>query len=277
MGTEQMVAAHYTTGALYDRVIQALRASGVDPDHAAPEALAAGDEFHTGGREATDALLEQLTIGAETRVLDIGSGIGGPARHIAQRYGCHVTGVDLTEEFVETARRLSDLVGMGDKVRFLQGSGTELPLEAGSVDLALILHVGMNIADKDRLTAEAARVLSPGGTLAIFDVMRAGAAGDLIFPLPWSSVPETSFVVPPAVYKDAATAAGLTLVGERDRSAFALDFFAKSAARIEEHGPAPLGIHLMMGETAGEKLGNYVKNLEAGRIAPTELIFRRDG
>ncbi|MEO1000815.1 MAG: methyltransferase domain-containing protein [Pseudomonadota bacterium] len=276
-GVEEKVAAHYTTGALYDRVIEALRATGVDPDQAVPADLSGADEFHTAGRLATERLLADIEIGAETRVLDIGAGIGGPARHIADRFGAHVTGIDLTPEFVETAARLSALVGLGERTRFLEGSGTAMPIADGAFDLALLLHVGMNIADKPALLAEVARVLAPGGRFLVFDVMAAAGEGALLFPLPWSSVPETSFVAPPAAYRAAGAAAGLTLLAERDHTEMATAFFAEAFARVAREGPAPLGIHLMMGETAGEKLQNYVANLEAGRIAPTEMVFAKAG
>lgn len=275
MSIESRVEDHYTTGALTERVKQALRDIGVDPAEATADDLKACDEFHTGGVAATDLLVESLNVTAETRVLDIGSGIGGPARYFASRYGCHATGIDLTEEFVDCATDLSTMVGLSDRTAFRQGSALDLPFEDSSFDLALLLHVGMNIEDKTRLFAEAARVLAPGGTFAVFEVMGGEAAEPLAFPLPWSSVSGTSFVAPPAVYKEAAMPAGLELVHEIDRTQFAKDFFASVFEAVARDGPSPLGIHLMMGETAGEKIKNYVNNLNAGRIAPTELIFRR--
>lgn len=276
MTLEANVADHYTTGALSDRIKIALRDLGIDPETATAEDLKAGDEFHTGGILATDALLEFLTITPETRVLDIGCGIGGPARLLASRYGCKSTGVDLTQEFIDTAKDLSAMVGLSDQTTFLQGSALDLPVQDGSADLALLLHVGMNIEDKVTLFAEAHRALAPGGIFAIFEVMRGpDAETDLTFPLPWSTVAETSFVVPSAAYKEAATAKGFTLTHERDRTQFAKDFFAETFRKIAAEGPPRLGIGLMMGATAGEKLKTYSMNLDAGRVAPIEMIFRK--
>lgn len=274
---EERVASHYSsrTGSHYERITAALVELGVDLDAATPADLKPVDEFHTGGVEATDALLDQLNVAAGTRVLDIGSGLGGTARHVAGRYGCAVTGVDLTPEFVETARSLSRLVGLEDGTRFEVGSALALPVPDDGFDVALLLHVGMNIADKPALFREVRRVLQPGGTFAVFDVMLGAETGDLSFPVPWSEVAETSFVAAPQDYRDAASAAGFEAVGERDRSAFASDFFARVRAKIAELGePPPLGIHLLMGDTAKDKIENYVAMLEAGRIAPTEMIFR---
>ncbi|MBY8974572.1 class I SAM-dependent methyltransferase [Rhodobacteraceae bacterium NNCM2] len=274
MTIETIVADHYTTGGLFERVKAALARLGIDPETATADDLKACDEFHTGGAAATELLVKNLAVTPETRVLDIGCGIGGPARFFAGRFACHATGIDLTPEFVDCAARLSALVGMADKTTFVQGSALDLPFEDASFDLALLLHVGMNIQDKARLFDEAFRVLAPGGTFAVFDVMRGPVATPPIFPMPWASVAEASFVSCPSSYREAALAAGFEMVAETDRTRFAKEFFAEVFAKIAANGPSPLGIHLMMGDTAGEKIKNYVANLEAGRIAPTELIFR---
>lgn len=274
---EKAVAQHYTTGALTERVRAALQASGVDPDAATVADLKAGDEFHTGGVMATDNLFAQLSPTHATRVLDVGCGIGGTSRYIIDRFDSTVTGVDLTPEFIETAKVLSALVGHSEKASYHVGSALDMPVPDAGFDLAVMLHVGMNIEDKTGLFSEVSRTVATGGTFALFDVMRGEVEDPLAFPLPWSSVPETSFVDAPDVYKLAAAAAGLELVAETDRTDFALVFFEEVFARIAEHGPAPLGIHLMMGETAPEKFQNYVENLKAGRIRPTEMIFKKTG
>ena len=270
---EDDVARHYTTGDLTERILQALDALKVDPDKMSARDLKAGDEFHTGGVAATDHLFDQLTITPETRVLDVGSGIGGTSRYVAERFGAHVTGIDLTPEFVETATSLSNRVGLGDRNRFHVGSATAMPVPDASFDLAYLLHVGMNIEDKTALFADVARALAPGGVFALFDVMRGTEQKPLVYPLPWSSVPETSFVDPPETYKSAAGEAGLQLLTETDRTRFALDFFEQVFAKTAESGPPALGIHLMMGDTAPTKFQNYVANLKAGRIRPTEMVF----
>ncbi len=274
---EEAVARHYTTGELTERVRDALRQSGIDPDAATVADLKAGDEFHTGGVAATDHLFAQLSPTHATRVLDIGCGIGGTSRYIADRYTSTVTGIDLTPEFVETATALSAIVGLEGKVRFLTGSALDMPVPNASFDLAVMLHVGMNIQDKQRLFAEVARVLAKGGTFALFDVMGGAMDEPMVFPLPWSTTPDTSFVDMPGAYRDAASAVGFELITENDRSEFAKAFFEEVFARTAESGPAPLGIHLMMGDTAPEKFKNYVANLDAGRIRPTEMIFKKTG
>lgn len=271
---ETRVADHYAVGRLVDRIKAALEQAGADPDTPTPDDLKPVDEFHTGGQEATDALLDQLDITAQTRVLDIGCGIGGTARHVAARAGCHVTGIDLTPDYVAAAETLSALVGLDGLTTFKTGSALDLPVADDSVDLVLMFHVGMNIEDKASLFAEAARVLAPGGTFALFDVMRLGDA-PLSFPFPWAETAAFSFVDPPEIYREAAGKAGLGQLAERNRLDFALDFFNRVFARMEKAGgPPPLGIHLLMGGTAKEKLQNYVTHISAGDIAPVEMIFR---
>ena len=202
-----------------------------------------------------------------------GSGIGGPARMIAARFGAQVTGIDLTPDFVETARRLTETVGL--KAEFVVGSALDLPFEDASFDLATLLHVGMNLPDKPRLFAEVARVLVPGGTFAVFDVMRFGAHP--AFPLPWASEASGSFLEAPEAYLAAADAAGFELRARRDRGEVARAFFARMQAQMAGKEPPVVGLPLLMGEAAATKVANMVAAVQAGDIQPVEMIFRRKG
>ncbi len=270
---ETVVAAHYAGVGLHERILERLAAAGIAAEAVTTEHLKAVDEFHIGGAEATSALLDQLKIGPETRVLDIGSGIGGPARAIAGRYGARVTGVDLSPDFVETARQLTALVGLD--AAFVTGSALDLPFEDASFDLATLIHVGMNLSDKPRLFAEAARVLVPGGVFAVYDVMLSGAHPE--FPLPWASDPSASFLVAPEVYLAAAEAAGFDLVARRDRGEVAKAFFARMQAAMAGNEPPTVGLPLLMGEAAPVKVANMMAAVRAGDIQPVEMIFRSKG
>ena len=269
-----LVTSHYDTGAMLDRIKAGLAEAGADPERPDPAALKPVDEFHTGGVEATEALLGPLGITHETRVLDIGSGIGGTARFIATRFGAKVTGVDLTPAFVETAERLSAMCGLDEATVFLTGSAYDLPVEDASADLVTMLHVGMNLDDKPQLFREVARVLAPGGRFALFDIMeRSGEPHE--FPVPWASSPESSFLGQPHDYRAAAAEAGLTLEAERDRHDYACAFFTKVTAAMAENGPPPVGLQLIMGPTAQERYGNVVKATLDGKVGPWEMVFRR--
>lgn len=270
---ESAVSRHYASYDVLERILGGLSAMGLDLQDVRPEQLKAVDEFHIGGADATGALLDQLEIRPDMAVLDIGAGIGGPARMIALRYGCQVTGVDLTPHFVETARALSDMVKMGEKVRFEVGSATALPLSDKSFDLALLLHVGMNIPDKAAIFREARRVLRDTGVFAVYEVMRIGE-GELSFPVPWAETPNLSALETPEGYKTAADAAGFALFEEQDRRAIALDFFARIQAQTAGSAPPPLGLHNLMGPTVKEKSANMIAALRAGIIAPVQMIFQ---
>jgi SAM-dependent methyltransferase len=273
MTLERDIADHYAHGTLAEAIRLAIVAAGKDPERLTPRDLAPVDEFHIGGQQATAALFEQAKPAAGQHWLDIGSGLGGAARHLALAHGCRVTGIDLSEEYVAVATDLAERVGMAGQVAFRQGSALALPFAEASFDGASLLHVGMNIPDKLALCAEVRRVLRPGGTFAIYDVMRV-ADGALAFPLPWASGPETSFVATPAEYRAALAAAGFAVVAERGRGDFALEFFRAMQARMAAKGRPPLGLHILMGTSAAQKTANMVRNLEAGLIAPTELIAR---
>lgn len=269
------VTGHYTTGTLRQRFLDGLGKMGIDRDSARFEQIENTDEFHTGGGAATDDLLAQLTLEPGMHVIDVGCGVGGPARKIAARHGCRVTGIDLTEEFVELARELSAMVGLEDETRFEVGSALDLPLDDGSADVALLLHVGMNIADKPALMAEVARVLKPGGTFAIYDQMRGANLSPIDYPVPWSSVHSTSHVASRDDYLAAAEAAGFELVAERDRTEFGQQFARAMAEKMRTDGPPPLGPHIMMGPDAPVRMGNMGAAMADGRLGPREMILRK--
>jgi SAM-dependent methyltransferase len=267
------VSQHYGAYDVLSRIRTGLAALGHTGDRIAPDVLKTVDEFHIGGAEATLALLADLDMRKEMRVLDIGSGIGGPARLIAARFGCHVTGVDLTPAFVEAARVLSEMTGMTERVDFKVGSATSLPLPDSSFDLALLLHVGMNIPDKAGLFRQARRILRDTGSFAIYEVMKVGE-GALAYPVPWAETEDLSALEAPDVYREAAATAGFTLVKEENRSEVALDFFTRIQAQATASAPAPLGLHLLMGPTVKDKTANMVTAIRAGTIAPVQMIFR---
>lgn len=273
MDTERQVAAHYTRGSLLQAFLDALQQMGKDPERFAAMDLVTGDEFHLGGLPATVALAKGLGLAPGMHVLDAGSGIGGPARYFADAHKCRVTGVDLTQEFVDVANELTRRCGLGDLVSFRQGSVLDLPFGAGTFDAATLIHVGMNIADKARLFDNVRRVLKPGGMFCVYDVMRAGT-GDLPFPMPWAQSSETSFVETPETYRRLLDAAGFTIEREENRRAFVLDLAREMREKIEKNGLPPLNAHILIGPEARVRLGNVTATLERGTIAPVEMIAR---
>lgn len=273
MAIEDRVTLHYTSFGVLDRIREALAAEGHDPDRVSPEALSPVDEFHIGGAEATGAVLDRLEIKAGDTLLDMGSGIGGPARQAARRLGCQVVGVDLTPAFVETARTLSRMCGMEDSVRFEVGSVTSLPLDEASMDGAMMLHVGMNVPDKPGLMREARRVVRPDRRFVVYDVMRLGT-GAPEFPVPWAESPDGSALEEARTYREAAEGAGLLLEEEVDRRDAALGFFERIQSLAAAGGAPRLGLHTLLGPTVREKTANMMTAIRGGVIAPVLMVFR---
>lgn len=275
MSIEEKVSRHYGHGGNLKRaILDGLAALGKDPEHIATADLAAVDEFHTGGREATVEIAAALGAHPAMRLLDLGSGIGGPARFFAETHGCHVIGIELTEEFVHVAETLTRRTGLAEHVTFRQGSVLELPFPPASFDAATLIHVGMNIADKRGLFAEVRKALVTGGLFVVYDMMRL-AEGELRYPVPWAKNAETSFLASLAQYRTALERTGFTILAERERRQFALEFFARRrAAAAAEGGPPALSFHLILGPDFAQKIANLTANIEDGLLAPCEIVAR---
>lgn len=275
MTVERIVIEHYHHGALEEALLKGLAAAGKDINNLTADDLAPADEFHIGGRQATIEFSAQFKPAANTHWLDIGSGLGGPSRYVAHTYNCRITGVDLNEEYVAVAGSLSQRVGLGGKVGYRQVSALALPFGDNTFDGAYMQHVGMNIADKAKLFREVHRVLKPGGIFAIYDVMRSND-GVFSYPVPWSSSEETNFVATPATYRALLATEGFELVKERNRRDFALDVFATMRANASQSGgPSRFGLQIVMGGNTSQKVGNMIRMIERGTVAPVEMICRR--
>lgn len=277
MGVDQSIASHYAHGALERAILDALRSAGKDPERLTHADLAALDEFHIGGRQATMEVAARLGLPRGARALDVGCGIGGPARYFAAERGLRVDGVDLTEEYVGVATSLSRRVGLGGLASFHHAGAAALPFADATFDGAYMLHVGMNVPDKRSVFAEVRRALKPGGVFAVYDIMREND-GPFLYPVPWSSAPETNLIDTAANYRRFLADAGFDVDAERSRRDFARDFFRQMRERMAkaqaDGAPPPPGLPVIMGPTAPQKIANMVALLERGTIAPTEMIAR---
>jgi SAM-dependent methyltransferase len=273
MDTETEVAKHYSHGSLEQAILSALTASGKDINKLVAADLSGADEFHLGWRAATIELAKGLDLKPGLHVLDVGSGIGGPARYFGDAHGCRVTGIDLTDEFVAVANALTRRCGLSGLVSFTQGSALAMPFADATFDAASLIHVGMNIADKAKLFAEVRRCLKPGARFGAYDIMRMDD-GDIPYPMPWAASAATSFLETPETYRQLLIAAGFAIEAEHNRRGFALKLGREMRESAARNGAPPLGLHTLMGPATPQRLGNVMSTLERGTIAPVEMIAR---
>jgi ubiquinone/menaquinone biosynthesis C-methylase UbiE len=272
--TPASVERHYGRGEILNSILRALTEAGKDVSKLTPVDLAPVDEFHIRGREATIELAARASLKPALRVLDVGSGLGGSARYLASEHRCQVTGIDLTREYVETARALADRVGLGGQIEFRQCGALAMPVENGSFDVVWTEHVQMNIADKRAFYGEIARVLRFGGQLAFHDIFQ-GVGGEPHFPVPWAEERSISFLATPEAIRETLGQAGLRIVDWEDRSEKSLQWFTEAVEKVKQSGPPPMGIHLLMGATARTKLENIVRNLHENRVVVYQAIAEK--
>ena len=276
MHAETGISDHYESGDLLDRLRQALRNDGVNPDHPAIADLAPYDHFHGRGLEATEELASALSVSAADHLLDIGSGIGGPARYVADRFGCHVTGIDLTEEFCEVARHLTDKVGLGGKVTFENGNALAMPFKDAVFDGAYSMNVSMNIADKAAFYREIHRVLKPGGWLVLSELAR-GPGPDLTYPTPWASAARASFLATIEDTRAALQECGFSITDLRETAEQVLAFGARSRALVERgEKPPHRAVQLIHGDIAKPAMANVAQGVAQASIIPVEIFCRRN-
>ncbi|MFO1061919.1 MAG: class I SAM-dependent methyltransferase [Dongiaceae bacterium] len=264
------VTRHYAQGGLAERLLAALAAAGKDPDRLTAEDLAPFDQFHTRGAAATAELAALAGIGPADRVLDVGCGIGGPARSLALVPGCRVTGIDLTPEFVAVATMLADRLGLAGRVEFRVADACALPFADAAFDVAWTQHAAMNIADRPRLYGEIRRILRAGGRLALHDVL-AGPAGPPLYPTPWARRPEESFLLDAAATRAVLEQAGFRVLHWQDVTAEAAAWFARRfASPAAAAGP---GLATLMGRNYPEMALNQGRNLAEGRVAVLQAVL----
>lgn len=274
MNAHGAVERHYSaTAGLADTIAARFREIGKDISALTTADLASVDEFHIRGRSATIELAGRLEVGPGAHVLDVGSGLGGPARTVAEAHGCRVTGIDLTAEFCAAATELTRWVGLSGLVDFTHGDAMTLPFAPGAFDAAMTLHVGMNIPAKTDLYAGVRRVMKPGGVFAVYDVLQ-GEGGDVIYPTPWARDLSISHVATPAEMRRSLTDAGFTITQEIDSTEASDDWFQDVARRLAASGPPPISFRAFLGDDFQQMTMNQVRNLRERRIRTVSYFCR---
>jgi SAM-dependent methyltransferase len=273
-GVNEAIQTHYTRADLGEVILAALEKAGKNLNRLTPEDLAPIDQFHIRGRTATLELARAAGLDSAKYVLDVGSGVGGTSRCLAKEFGCRVSGIDLTDEYCRAATMLSARIGLAHLVDFRQGDATELPFDDQAFDVVWTEHVAMNIPDKARLYKEMHRVLKPGGTLAIYDVL-AGPTGPVLFPVPWARTPDTSFLVQPNELRKLLEGAGFTVTDWSDTTEAARAWFVSLAEKIRKEGFPSLGFHVLLGADFKAMAQNQGRNLQEGRIVLGQVVARK--
>lgn len=267
---------HYNRSGLTEAILAALSSSGKELSRITTHDLAPIDELHVRGRKATVELAGKLGLQPGLRVLDIGSGLGGAARYLAENNGCHVTGIDLTYDYCHAADRLGKVTGLSDRTSFVQGDANRLPFSDASFDLVWTMHTAMNIPDKKSLYSEIRRVLKPDGKLAFYDILK-GEGGEIHTPVPWALTAQQSHLATPAELTAILQESGFSISLWQDRTEEGRIWFKQLAERTGTGSPHPLSVHLLFGSDFSQMAKNQVLNLTENRIVLLECLARRLG
>lgn len=269
------IADHWAQADVYPRILAALEAAGKDLAALTVEDLAPVDHFHARGFPATVELGDALPpVAPGSHLLDVGCGLGGPARYFAQRFGCRVSGVDLTGPFIDAGQRLTALLGLKEQVDLRVGDAQELPYDDESFDGAYAQHVTMNVPDRPALFASAFRVLRPGGFLAVTEHGR-GPGRELHHPVPWSEDGSGEYLVTPDQTRELLEQAGFADIAVVDTGQDYLAAYRAILALADGAELPPLGLHVLIGPTAITKVRNSVRNIEEGATRPVRVVCHK--
>ena len=271
---EARVDRHYGAVDICARIFAALEDAGVDIQNLKREDLTPIDQFHGGGIVSTRDLIDFAGIQVGMKVLDVGCGIGGPARTLAAECGCEVMGVDLTHEFIRAARSLTERVAMSSDCVFEQGSATDLPVADASFDAVWSQNMMMNVPDKAAFFAEVARVLKPGGLFA-FEAVLTGNGQALHLPTFWASSAAINFLVTHAELQALLDAAGLEHMALADTTEQVIESGRKREAALAAQGPPQLTIAVIVPDDVETKMHNSLRNVEDGRTTTIKGVYRR--
>ncbi|MEX0288745.1 MAG: methyltransferase domain-containing protein [Flavobacteriaceae bacterium] len=255
---------HYLKEGLFEEILGRLKEQGIGPEEVSRTDISGVDEFHVRGAAVSEELASLIDLGG-ARVLDVGCGIGGPCRMLAEKFDCNCVGIDLSAEFIKTATALSKLVGLQDNTSFLQANAVDLPFEDLKFDVVWTQHVQMNIPDKAKLYSEIYRVLKPGGYFLYYDIFKTGK-GEVTYPMPWANTAEQSFLFGWEDMKELLKGLGLSDILSTDQTQAGINFFETLLTKLKEEGPPKIGLNVLMGEQTKPKLMNLLAHLKTAKL-----------
>jgi len=265
------IHGYYSPNDLYNKIIEGLEKLGTDLSKVTLNDLQPVDEFHIRGDTATKELIELSGFTPDQHILDVGCGIGGSTRRLSSETGCRVTGIDLSDEYIVTAQRLTQLLNMQERVSFEAASALALPFDDNSFDGVWSLQMNMNVDDKLSWLEETCRVLKPGGRAVLYEVCGNKNAPQH-FPVPWAQDSSMSFLVPPETFRDIITSAGFDIAVWNDKT----DLASEAFARVKEPAGEPklpiLGVYMLVGNDISTKAYNLRRNLEEERVSLIETV-----
>jgi len=259
---------------LGNHIIDVLEGAGIPPSRWTPEILGPADQIHGGGLRQTQLHAALTEISADMTLLDIGCGIGGPARYFATEFGCRVTGIDITPEYINVARLLSEKVGLSGRLQFDCGDATSLPYSDGYFDMVWALNVTMNIEDRSTLYSEINRVLIPGGVVAISELGQ-GPNGEPYYPLPWARSQSYNFLMSPQRMRGLLEEAGFTIIEWVDENA-RRQADNQDPVPKEKGAKSPLTLEMVRGADYPKRRANSQKSAREGRLTNVMLVAEKN-
>jgi len=270
------IHSYYSPNDLYNRIVAGLNTLGVDLSNVTLDDLQPVDEFHIRGDSATKELIELSGFTSDLHILDVGCGIGGSTRRLAHETGCQVTGIDLSDAYIDTAERLTQLLDMQDRVTFHACSALSMPFDDDCFDGVWSLQMNMNVEDKLSWLQETYRVLKPGGRAVLYEVCGHKNTPPY-FPVPWAQQSSMSFLLPPEAFRDVITASGFEIAVWNDKTDLAKKAFAKVSQPVAEPKLPALGVYMLVGDDIATKAYNLRRNLEEERVSLIETVALKPG
>lgn len=265
------IHGYYSPSDLYNKIIDGLNEIGKDLDKVTLDDLQPVDEFHIRGDVATKELIYLSNFTPDMHILDVGCGVGGSTRRLSHETGCCVTGIDLSDEYIDAAERLTQLLNMQERVKFHAASALKLPFEENTFDGAWSIQMNMNVEDKLGWLKEVYRVLKPGGRAVLYEVC-GNKVTPVYFPVPWAQDDSMSFLVPPELFQEVIITAGFDIDVWNDKTDLAQKAFAHMTEPVGETELPELGVHLLVGNDILTKAYNLHRNLDEERVSLIETV-----